>query len=74
MLPKHGVLQAMYANINDGYVEALVRGYRAGLLTAADYNNLSQCDNLDDVKLHLVRAELCCNGRPWAHRTVCSGD
>jgi hypothetical protein len=21
----------------------------------ADYNNLAQCDNLDDVKLHLVR-------------------
>lgn len=47
--------QAMYGNIQDGYVEALVRGYRSGLLTAADYNNLSQCDNLDDVKLHLVR-------------------
>lgn len=45
----------MYGNIQDGYVEALVRGYRSGLLTAADYNNLSQCDNLDDVKLHLVR-------------------
>ena len=47
--------QAAYGNINDGYVEALVRGYRSGLLTAADYNNLSQCENLDDVKLHLVR-------------------
>lgn len=46
-------IEAAYANINDGYVEALVRGYRSGLLTAGDYNNLSQCENLDDVKLHL---------------------
>ena len=51
-------VEAAFANIGDGYVEALVRGYRAGLLTAADYNNLSQCENLDDVKLHLVRARL----------------
>ena len=39
----------------DGYVEGLLRGYRGGMLTAADYNNLSQCENLDDVKLHLAR-------------------
>lgn len=58
------LLQAMYANINDGYVEALVRGYRSGLLTSADYNNLSQCDNLDDVKLHLVRFPLASRAEP----------
>ena len=48
-------VEACYANVKDGYVEGLVRGYRGGLLSAADYNNLSQCENLDDVKLHLVR-------------------
>jgi V-type H+-transporting ATPase subunit d len=40
-------------NVKSGYCEGLLRGYRGGLLTAADYNNLSQCENLDDVKLHL---------------------
>lgn len=34
--------------------EAVVRGHKAGLLTTSDYNNLCQCETLDDVKLHLV--------------------
>ena len=48
--------EALAANVKDGYVEGLLRGYRSGFLTPQDYNNLSQCENLDDVKLHLVRA------------------
>lgn len=40
-------------NVKSGYCEGLLRGYRGSLLTAADYTNLSQCENLDDVKLHL---------------------
>ena len=43
----------MSFNIQDGYLEGIVRGYRSGLLSPADYNNLCQCENLDDVKLHL---------------------
>lgn len=38
---------------NDGYLEALLRGYKCGILVTADYNNLVQCDNLEDLKLHL---------------------
>jgi len=41
-------------NVKDGFLEAMVRGYRAGLLSTQDYLNLSQCDTLDDVKLHLA--------------------
>lgn len=37
--------------------EAIVRGHRGGLLTVPDYNNLTQCEALDDIKLNLVRAE-----------------
>ena len=54
------VAEAMYGfealtfNINDGYLEAIVRGYRGGLLTTADYNNLCQCESLDDIKLNLT--------------------
>jgi len=40
-------------NINDGYLEALVRGYRSGILNAQDYGNLTQCETLEDMKLHL---------------------
>jgi hypothetical protein len=45
--------EAMTFNVTGGFLEAIVRGYRAGLLTAADYNNLCQCETLEDVKLHL---------------------
>ena len=34
-------------NINDGYCEAIVRGYMLGLLTVADYNNIGQCERLE---------------------------
>lgn len=37
------------------YAEGVVRGFKLGLLTSADYNNLSQCESLDDIKLYLVR-------------------
>nr|CAD27914.1 putative vacuolar ATPase subunit d [Mesembryanthemum crystallinum] len=45
--------EAMNFNVHGGYLEAIVRGYRSGLLTAADYNNLCQCETLDDIKMHL---------------------
>ena len=34
--------------------DAVVRGHRSGLLTTSDYNNLCQCETLDDIKLNLV--------------------
>ncbi|KAI4809706.1 hypothetical protein KUCAC02_018572 [Chaenocephalus aceratus] len=40
-------------NKDHGYLEGLVRGMKAGILTDTDYHNLAQCDTLDDMKLHL---------------------
>eukprot|EP01121_Diplochlamys_sp_Union-15-3_P022782 TRINITY_DN97_c0_g1_i1.p1 TRINITY_DN97_c0_g1~~TRINITY_DN97_c0_g1_i1.p1 ORF type:complete len:351 (-),score=55.30 TRINITY_DN97_c0_g1_i1:106-1158(-) len=40
-------------NINDGFLDGIVRGYRLGILRAPDYSNLTQCDSLDDMKMHL---------------------
>ena len=40
------------------FAEAVVRGHKSGLLSTSDYNNLCQCETLDDVKLHLVRNSL----------------
>ena len=34
-------------NIEDGYMEAYVRGFRTKLLTQNDYANLCQCDSLE---------------------------
>jgi len=40
-------------NINDGFVEAIVRGFRKGILGRSEYSNLEQCEVLDDIKIHL---------------------
>lgn len=45
--------EMMYFNMDNGFLEAVARGIRGGLLTTLDYANLSQCDNLEDVKMHL---------------------
>eukprot|EP00898_Chlorokybus_atmophyticus_P000084 jgi/Chlat1/1076/Chrsp110S08636 len=45
--------EALWFNVKDGFPEAIVRGMRGGLLTAADYNALCQCEGLDDIRLHL---------------------
>lgn len=34
-------------NVDHGYLEGLVRGMKAGILTRADYHNLAQCDTLE---------------------------
>jgi len=44
-------------NLNDGYLEALLRGYISGILTRIDYNNLTQCETLEDMKLHLASTD-----------------
>lgn len=49
--------EALTFNIHGGYLEAIVRGHRSSLLTAADYNNLCQCETLDDIKMHLSATE-----------------
>lgn len=40
-------------NIDHGYLEGLVRGFKSGILKQADYLNLVQCETLEDLKLHL---------------------
>lgn len=40
-------------NIDNGYLEGLVRGFKSGILKNSDYINLVQCETLEDVKLHL---------------------
>lgn len=40
-------------NMNDGYMEGLLRGLVSGLLKQQDYSTLTQCDTLDDLKLQI---------------------
>ncbi|RLV92029.1 V-type proton ATPase subunit d [Spathaspora sp. JA1] len=46
-------MEGLFFNINNGYIEGVVRGYKSGLLTTNQYVNLTQCDNLEDLKLQL---------------------
>ena len=34
-------------NQDDGYTEAIIRGYKSGILSQADYSNLGQCGSLE---------------------------
>jgi len=44
-------------NIDHGFVEALVRGFRTGFLDDQDYHHLSQCETLDDMKMNLAETD-----------------
>ncbi|CCE61836.1 hypothetical protein TPHA_0B01620 [Tetrapisispora phaffii CBS 4417] len=46
-------MEGVYFNVDNGFIEGVVRGYRNGLLTSNQYLNLTQCDTLDDFKLQL---------------------
>lgn len=41
-------------NIDNGYLEGLVRGFKCGILKVADYHNLVQCETLEGKLLHLL--------------------
>ncbi|ORY44334.1 ATPase, V0 complex, subunit D [Rhizoclosmatium globosum] len=43
----------LFFNADNGYLEGIARGYKAGILTTSQYLNLSQCETLDDLKLQL---------------------
>jgi len=44
-------------NMQHGFCEALIRGFRSGFLEDETYHHLSQCDNLEDVKLNLQETD-----------------
>jgi len=44
-------------NMNDGYLEGLLRGFRSGILNPTEYSNLIQCETLEDMRLHLATTD-----------------
>lgn len=36
-------------NVDNGYLEGLVRGFRSGILSRADYLNLVQCETIEGM-------------------------
>jgi hypothetical protein len=53
--PKHSGFLTF--NAEDGFLEAVVRGFRGKILDQNDYANLCQCDTLEDMKLHLAQTD-----------------
>jgi len=46
-------MEALFFNVSSGYLEGIVRGYKTGLLTQANYSNLTQCETLEDLRMQL---------------------
>ena len=40
-------MNSLNFNIDNGYLEGLVRGFKAGILKHGDYANLVQCETLE---------------------------
>lgn len=40
-------MEGMFYNVQYGYIEGIVRGYRNTLLTGQNYGNLTQCETVD---------------------------
>jgi len=52
------VYDDMFFNINHGYLEGLVRGFKGGILSQTDYSNLVQCETLEGAILYIVLLQL----------------
>lgn len=48
----------LFFNVDNGYLEGLVRGFRSGVLTQSDYLNLSQCETLEGNDVEVITENL----------------
>ncbi|KAI6015521.1 hypothetical protein PISMIDRAFT_641224 [Pisolithus microcarpus 441] len=49
-------MEGLFFNVNNGFLEGIVHGYKAGILTQSHYDNLTQCKTLEDLKTQLSTA------------------
>ena len=42
-------MEGLTFNADDGYLEAIVRGHKGGIIMTSQYLNLTQCENLDGM-------------------------
>ncbi|TFK64616.1 ATPase, V0 complex, subunit D [Pluteus cervinus] len=50
-------MEALFFNVDAGFLEGIVRGYKAGILTQSHYSNLAQCETLEDLKTQLTATD-----------------
>ena len=46
-LSKGSTYAVVYSQVDTGFLEGIVRGYKAGILTQSHYANLTQCETLE---------------------------
>ncbi|EEB87454.1 hypothetical protein MPER_15188, partial [Moniliophthora perniciosa FA553] len=46
-------MEALLFNVDSGFLEGTVRGYKGGILTQNHYANLTQCETLEDFRTQL---------------------
>lgn len=46
-------MEGLFFNVSAGFLEGVVRGYKAGILTQAQYATLTQCETLEDFRMQL---------------------
>ena len=51
---------------SSGFLEGIVRGYKAGLLTQGAYHNLTQCENLEGESFSVPQFNVSCPLYPIA--------
>jgi hypothetical protein len=49
------LLELTTSQVNSGYLEGVVRGYKNSLLTQNNYHTLTQCENLEGGYYHAGR-------------------
>ncbi|PVU96238.1 hypothetical protein BB560_005818, partial [Smittium megazygosporum] len=50
-------MEDLYFNIENGYLEGIVRGYRDAFLVSHQYNNLVQCETIEDMRTQLASTD-----------------
>ncbi|KAF7768532.1 hypothetical protein Agabi119p4_7775 [Agaricus bisporus var. burnettii] len=46
-------MEALFFNVDTGFLEGIVRGFRSGILNQNQYANLCQCETLEDFRTQL---------------------
>jgi V-type H+-transporting ATPase subunit d len=46
-------MESLFFNVDSGFLEGIVSGYRSGILTQSHYANLTQCETLEDFRTQL---------------------
>ncbi|KAK4702004.1 V-type H+-transporting ATPase subunit d, partial [Phenoliferia sp. Uapishka_3] len=50
-------MEALMFNAGGGYLEGVLRGFKAGLITQSQYSNLIQCESIDDFRMQLAATD-----------------